>query len=120
MKCKICNKETNLYLNICDKCAKEKELEPYGRYCEKCGCDMFNEEHKGVCKDEVLTKDALIDYCIDKFNKTMFRKPDENEIWIIENTIHHTLELLNKKGYLTLKIVKDKKAKKQKTEVFEK
>jgi hypothetical protein len=24
-------------------CAEEQETKPYGRYCEVCGCDMFNE-----------------------------------------------------------------------------
>jgi hypothetical protein len=40
----VCNKY------ICDEHAEEVELIPYGRFCEYCGIDTFNElKHKDEC-----------------------------------------------------------------------
>jgi hypothetical protein len=48
---KLCGKETTTYKYICDEHAEEVELEPYGRYCEFCGIDTFNEKkHKEGCE----------------------------------------------------------------------
>ena len=52
MECKICNNKTNTYKYICDECAEKQEIKPFGRYCEYCGIDLFNEEnHKKNCPD---------------------------------------------------------------------
>jgi len=47
---KTCNKETETHKFICDEHADEQEIPPYGRYCEYCGTDTFNEPHKKDCK----------------------------------------------------------------------
>lgn len=46
----ICNRTTKTYNFICDEHADEQELKPYGRYCEFCGADTFNEFHKKGCE----------------------------------------------------------------------
>jgi predicted amidophosphoribosyltransferase len=48
-KCAICGKETSSYRYICNECAEEQEAKPYGRYCDECGADMFDEDHKEGC-----------------------------------------------------------------------
>jgi hypothetical protein len=48
---RVCGRETNLYKYICDEHAEEVEDTPYGRYCEFCGIDTFNEKkHKEGCE----------------------------------------------------------------------
>lgn len=48
---KSCGRKTKTYKYICDEHAEEQEIIPYGRYCEFCGIDTFNElKHKKDCK----------------------------------------------------------------------
>ena len=47
---KPCNRKTKTHNVICDEHAEKQELEPYGRYCEFCGADTFNEHHKEDCE----------------------------------------------------------------------
>jgi hypothetical protein len=42
---KKCGKQTRTYKYICDEHGEEQEIKPYGRYCEECGIDTFNELH---------------------------------------------------------------------------
>ena len=46
MKCKYlgCGKKTKIYKYICDKHAEKQETKPYGKFCEGCGADLFEEE----------------------------------------------------------------------------
>lgn len=45
--CKCCNKKkVSSYNFICDECAEEQEVKPYGRYCEGCNADLFNDNCK--------------------------------------------------------------------------
>ena len=45
-----CKKKVHTYKYICDRHAKELEVEPYGRFCEFCGIDTFNVKlHKKDC-----------------------------------------------------------------------
>jgi len=47
---KKCGKKAKTYKYICDKHAEEQETKNYGRYCEICGADTFNElKHKKEC-----------------------------------------------------------------------
>lgn len=48
-----CQNETNMYRFVCDEHAEELEHEIYGRYCEFCGIDTFNEDkHLDFCEIE--------------------------------------------------------------------
>jgi len=47
---KECGKRTKVHKYICDEHAEEVETIPYGRYCESCRIDTFNElKHKKDC-----------------------------------------------------------------------
>jgi len=45
----LCGRKTKTYKYICDKHAEEVETVPYGRFCEFCGIDTFQSEHKRDC-----------------------------------------------------------------------
>lgn len=49
---KKCGKRTKTHKYICDEHAEEQEIKLYGRYCESCGIDSFNElKHKKDCNN---------------------------------------------------------------------
>lgn len=49
---KICGRKTESYKYICDLHAEEVEAIPYGRFCEFCGMDTFNEKyHRKGCPE---------------------------------------------------------------------
>lgn len=46
---KDCRRKTKTYKFICDECAEIVEFLPYGRFCQECGADTFQEEHDISC-----------------------------------------------------------------------
>ena len=59
-----------------------------------------------------LTKEEIINYI-----RNLHPKYEEN-IFYVENVVYHTLDFLEKKGFIRLEKTKGKKPKKEKVEVF--
>jgi hypothetical protein len=68
---------------------------------------------------EFLTQEEIVKDLEAKFLDVMKRETDPFEAWVIENTVWHTLEYLQNKGYIRLEITKPKREKpKEKAEIF--